>query len=73
MKGFEVDSEVVDSIMNPRDVHSLIPGACDMLPDLEKGTSSCLLTKSCPALCNPMDCSLPGSSVNGISQSRILE
>ena len=28
---------------------------------------------SCPALCNPMDCSLPGSSVHGIFQTRILE
>ena len=27
----------------------------------------------CPALCNPMDCSLPGFSVCGISQARILE
>ena len=27
----------------------------------------------CPALCNPMDCSLPGSCVHGISQARILE
>ena len=23
----------------------------------------CLGTKSCPTLCNPMDCSIPGSSV----------
>ena len=23
----------------------------------------CLVTQSCPALCDPMDCSLPGSSV----------
>ena len=29
--------------------------------------------KSCPTLCNPMDCSLPDSSVHGISQARILE
>ena len=35
--------------------------------------SSCLVTKSCLTLCDPMDCSLPGSSVHGISQSRILE
>ena len=28
---------------------------------------------SCPALCDPMDYSLPGSSVHGISQARILE
>ena len=27
----------------------------------------CLVTQSCPTLCNPMDCSLPGSSVHGDS------
>ena len=27
----------------------------------------------CPALCSPMDCSLPGSSVHGVFQPRILE
>ena len=32
-----------------------------------------LVTQSCPTLCNPMDCSPPGSSVRGISQARILE
>ena len=30
-----------------------------------------LVAKSCLTLCNPMDCSLPGSSVHGISQARI--
>jgi len=30
-------------------------------------------TQSCPALYNPMDCSLPGSCVHGILQARILE
>ena len=29
--------------------------------------------QSCPTLCNPMDYSLPGSSVHGIFQTRILE
>ena len=29
--------------------------------------------QSCPTLCNPMDCSPPGSSVYGVSQARILE
>ena len=29
--------------------------------------------QSCPTLCDPMDCSLPGSSVHGIFQTRILE
>ena len=27
----------------------------------------------CPTLCDPIDCSLPGSSVHGIFQARILE
>ena len=27
----------------------------------------------CPTLCDPMDCSLPGSSVHGIFQARVLE
>ena len=31
------------------------------------------LLQSCPALCDPMDYSPPGSSVHGILQSRILQ
>ena len=31
------------------------------------------VTQSCPTLCDPMDCSLPGSSVHGILQARIIE
>ena len=30
-----------------------------------------LVTQLCPTLCNPMDCSLPGSSVHGNLQARI--
>ena len=33
----------------------------------------CSVAQSCPTLCDPMDCSPPGSSVHGILQSRILE
>ena len=33
----------------------------------------CVVAKSCLTLCNPMDCSPPGSSVHGISQAWILE
>ena len=29
--------------------------------------------QSCPTLSHPMDCSLPGSSVRGIFQARVLE
>ena len=31
------------------------------------------VAQSCPTLCNPMDCSLPGSSIHGILQARVLE
>ena len=30
------------------------------------------VAQSCPTLCNPMGCSLPGSSVHGIFQARVL-
>ena len=31
------------------------------------------VTQSCPTLCDPLNCSLPGSSIRGIFQARILE
>ena len=36
-----------------------------------KGESE--VTQSCPTLSDPMDCSVPGSSVHGIFQARVLE
>ena len=32
-----------------------------------------VVAQSYPTLCDPMDCNLPGSSVHGILQARILE
>ena len=32
-----------------------------------------LVTRSCPTLCDPKDCSPPGSFVHGILQARLLE
>ena len=34
---------------------------------------TCVLAQSCPTLCHPMDCSLPGSSTHGILQARLLK
>ena len=31
------------------------------------------VAQSCPTLSDPMDCNLPGSSVHGIFQARVLE
>ena len=47
----------------------------DSLPPSHQG-SLCLHAKSlqsCPILCDPMDCSPPGSSIHGILQTKILE
>ena len=33
----------------------------------------CLVTLLCLTLCSPMDCNLPGTSVHGILQARIME
>ena len=33
----------------------------------------CLVAQLCPTLCDAIDCSLPGSSVCGILQAKILE
>ena len=31
------------------------------------------VAQSCPTLCDPVDCSPPGSSAHGILQARVLE
>jgi len=38
-----------------------------------KSTVKVKVAQPCPAVCDPMDCSLPGSSVHGILQARMLE
>ena len=40
---------------------------------LHRGLCVCTRARSCPALCDPMDCCPPGSSVRGILQARMLE
>ena len=44
--------------------HEMIKFCCSMCAKL---------LQLCPTLCDPMDCSPPGSSVHGILQARILE
>ena len=46
---------------------------CHCLLQCMKVKSESEVTQSCPTLSNPMDCSLPGSSVHGILQARVLE
>ena len=46
---------------------------CHFLLQCMKVRRESKVAQSCPTLCNPMDCSLPGSSVHGIFQARVLE
>ena len=40
---------------------------------VHKSESESAVAQSCPTLSEPMDCSLPGSSIHGIFQARVLE
>jgi len=46
---------------------------CHFLLQCMKVKSEREVAQSCPTLSDPMDCSLPGSSVHGIFQARVLE
>ena len=46
---------------------------CHFLLQCMKVKSESEVAQSCLTLSNPMDCSLPGSSVHGIFQARVLE
>ena len=46
---------------------------CHCLLQCMKVKSESEVTQSCLTLSDPMDCSLPGSSVHGIFQARVLE
>ena len=46
---------------------------CHFLLQCMKVKSEIEVTQSCPTLHDPLDCSLPGSSVHGIFQARVLE
>ena len=46
---------------------------CHFLLRGMKVKSESEVAQSCPTLCDPMDCSPPGSSVHGIFQARVLE
>ena len=43
------------------------------LPPQKRVSEVSEVTQSCPTLCDPMDCSLSGSSIHGIFQARVLE
>ena len=55
------------SVVSPNGV------GCHFLLQYMKVKSESEVTQSCLTLSDPMDCSLPGSSIHGIFQARVLE
>ena len=51
----------------------LLPGVAEFTCVSGREKVKVLITQSRPTLCDPMDCSSPGSSVHGILQARIFE
>ena len=48
-------------------------GGCHFLLQCMKVKRESEVAQSCPTLSDPMDCSLPGSSIHGIFQAGVLE
>ena len=79
-----VASVVSDSVRPHRRQPARLPRPCDSLGkntgvdchfllQCMKGKIESEVAQSCPTLRDPMDCSLPGSSIRGIFQARELE
>ena len=51
--------------------NSFYEATITLTPKPDKSESE--VSQSCPTLCNPLDCSLSGSSVHGIFQARVPE
>ena len=61
-------------LLHPWDSPSKNTGVgCHFLLQCMKVKSESEVAQSCLTLCEPMDCGLPGSSVHGIFQARVLE
>ena len=54
-------------------LHTQVSGVHTHTHALLKHLYAVCVCSVCPILCNPTDCNLPGSSVDGILQARILE
>ena len=77
-------SVVSDSVRPPRRQPTRLPSpwdspgkntgvGCHFLLQCMKVKSESEVAQSCPTLCDPMDCSPPGSSIHGMFQARVLE
>ena len=75
----EIQDVMNEILLHLKGKENIWSTALGVLKSMEKNAQYTLSEKwsevaqSCLTLCDPMDCSLPGSSVHGILQARILE
>ena len=67
----QVSRSFVSDSLRPHESQHVRPPCPSPTPGVH--SDSRLSLQSCPTLCDPMDCSPPGSSVHRILQARILE
>ena len=71
---FSVSVQFSGSVLSKSLQHHELQHAKPPCPSSTLRACECVLVaQSCPTLCNPMDCSQPGSSIYGIFQTRVLE
>ena len=68
----------IDSSPSGSPIPEILPGkntgvGCHFLLQCMKVKSESEIAQSCPTLSDPRDCSLPGFSIHGIFQARVLE
>ena len=80
-----LEFKTCQSAIIAKHIHLTTPNTCNLSPPpaMHHLTDADLLfhpndswsevAQSCPTLCDPMDCSLPGSSVHWICQARVLQ
>ena len=64
---------LLQGIVPTQELNQVLLPCKQSLYQLSCQESPVLVAQSCPTLCDPMDCSPPGSSIHGILQTRILE
>ena len=75
MKNLHISFSFLSEINNHGRMDTVKEGECGLNweSSIETYTLCSLVTKSCLPLCDPVNCSMPGSTVHGIFQARIME
>ena len=71
--GIKISERNIDNLRYADDTTLIAESEEELKSLLMKVKSESEVTQACPTLSDPMDCSLPGSSIHGIFQARILE